>query len=77
MIFHELRDALSAENPLGVLVETIGAWRSAGIPIEEVELRLKNFREVLIRENDPVGEDIVLEAMDFVVGFCHPRNRIY
>lgn len=64
--------ALTKPYPLMVLREALIELRSQGIEKEVLLASLESFRGQLDEQN----EDIVLDAMDLLVGHCSPHMQI-
>lgn len=66
------KTALAKPYPLLVLREALIQLRSQGVEKDVLLAALDSFRGQLDEQN----EDIVLDAMDLVVGHCSPQMRI-
>ncbi len=66
------RIALASENRLGGLRSAAEHELQAGTPREHVIARLEALRSGL----SDADEDIVLEVLDFVSGWCSPHVRL-
>jgi hypothetical protein len=64
--------ALVKPYPLMVLREALIQLRSQGVEKDVLLAALESFRGQLNEQN----EDIVLDAMDLLVGHCSPHMRI-
>ena len=47
-----------------------------GLSRDELIAQFDSFREVLRREGREDEEDVVLDTMDYVVGWCSPHMRL-
>lgn len=68
----EFRAALASENHLDGLQRAAEQELHTGTPREQVVARLEALRPGL-SDSD---EDVVLEVLDFVTGWCSPRVRL-
>jgi hypothetical protein len=66
------RAALASEHRLDDLRRAAEHELHAGVPREQVVARLEALRPGL-SDSD---EDVVLEVLDFVTGWCSPRARL-
>jgi hypothetical protein len=71
-ITEEFRAALASEHRLDELRYAAEHELQAGVPREQVVAKLEALRPGL-SESD---EDVVLEVLDFVTGWCSPRARL-
>jgi hypothetical protein len=71
-ITDELHAALGSEHRLDDLRRVAEHELQAGTPREEVIAKLESLR-VGLNDSD---EDVVLEVLDFVTGWCSPRVRL-
>ncbi|MGS0688322.1 hypothetical protein ACVBEQ_24715 [Nakamurella sp. GG22] len=70
-----LRDALlaAAKVDLRRLLDVLRDFQAIGGTRDDAYQALESIRE----RADEAVEDVILEAMDFVVGFCAPDARIW
>jgi hypothetical protein len=68
----DFRAALASEHRLDDLRHAAEHELQAGTPREQVVAKLEALRPGL-SDSD---EDVVLEVLDFVTGFCSPRMRL-
>jgi hypothetical protein len=68
----EFRAALASQSPLDGLRSAAEHELQAGTPREQVVATLEALRSGL-SDGD---EDVVLEVMDFVTGWCSPQVRL-
>ena len=74
MDFHQqFQDALQQEDPLMALRQTIIDLRAEGFSKNQLQSELESFHSVVTNEAD---EDLVVDVMDFLWGFCSPHMRI-
>lgn len=73
----QLEDALRSEQPLVRLREAVEMVMAEDnlTSLEMLEV-LQHVREVHRARGDTRLEDVTLEAMDFVAGFCSPHMKI-
>lgn len=68
--------ALVSEHPLDALraaaVEMLGAGRPRAVLLRDLE----QLRDQLRRKHREADEDVVLDVMDFVSGWCSPHARL-
>ena len=69
-----LQAAIRGGVSLEALRDELVRWRDAGVSQAEALASLEALRVECV---DEAEEDRVRELMDFVVGFCAPRLRIY
>lgn len=75
-ITSDFQAALASEEPREGLRQAVAHELQGGASRENVLAQLEQLRADLRardREND---EDVVLEVMDFVTGFCSPNMRL-
>ena len=70
--FDQFREALESENPTLALRQVVIGFRNQGIDEDTLVQALQDFRQDL---NEP-DEDVVLEVLDFLTGFCSSFMRI-
>jgi hypothetical protein len=58
------------------LSAAVKALRLDGASRVDLEASLSEFRKLLLSESRDADDDVVLEVLDFLVGWCHPRLRI-
>ena len=68
--------ALTCERPVACLREVVQQLVSQGETRESIYEDLEDFRALLRAGRREEDEDIVLEVMDFLTGFCAPHMRI-
>ena len=74
MDFHErFQEAFQQAAPLMALRQTIIDLRAEGFGKDKLLQELESFRSVVTAE---VAEDLVVDVMDFLWGFCSPHRRI-
>jgi hypothetical protein len=66
-------DAVKNENKLLELREAVINLRAEGVDKETLLSELSQFRN---HTDSDETEDVVLEVMDFLAGFCSPHMRI-
>ena len=68
--------ALAADRPLDCLSTLLRKRVASGESRETLLAELAGLRRALQLEGRDQDEDVVLEAMDFLTGFCSPHLRI-
>ena len=68
--------AVGDEPPLTRLSEAVKDLLANGYTRESLYDELENLRRTLREENREDDEDVVLEVMDFLAGWCSPHQRI-
>ncbi len=68
--------ALHSENPVLCLRNVVQDMVDKGRDQASLVAELEAFRTMLQAEGRDNDEDIVLDVMDFVVGFCSPHMKI-
>jgi hypothetical protein len=71
-IADEFRAALASEHPLDDLRSVAEHELQAGTPRDQVIAKLEVLRAGL----SDADEDVVLEVLDFVTGWCSPHVRL-
>jgi hypothetical protein len=74
--FPDLETALKSPQPLSVLRDLIQDRLSQGQRLQDVQDELERLRARLVAEQRDADEDVVLEALDLLVGWCSPHMRI-
>jgi hypothetical protein len=75
-IQQQLVDALGAERPLECLRAVVQHLLTTGVDPSSVESELEGVRERLRYEGREDDEDVVLNVMDFLTGWCSPHMKI-
>ncbi len=68
--------ALASDNQLGGLRRATELELWAGTPRDQILARLEELRADLRARGKDDEDDVVLEAMDFVTGWCSPNVRL-
>ncbi|RKZ50811.1 MAG: hypothetical protein DRR16_08350 [Candidatus Parabeggiatoa sp. nov. 3] len=68
-----LKEALQQSSPMEKLETIVKDLLSKGYSKESILAEFEYFREAMTDED---YEDIVLEVMDFLTGWCSPHKRI-
>lgn len=71
-----IEQALSGPKPLDQLRSLVGALQSQRQPQERIIELFEQARKELRAEGRDVDEDVVLELMDFLVGWCSPQMSL-
>ncbi len=70
----ELREAvMEAECSLAKLLEIVRRYKARGVSQEAARQALESLRVTAGESTD----DILLEALDIVTGFCSPQQKIW
>lgn len=69
-------DALNSPEPIWSLREAVQDLLTRGQMQEVVLAELENFQDMLQEEEREEDEDVVLEVMDFLTGWCSPHMTI-
>jgi hypothetical protein len=72
----QLDEALKSEQPLEHLRRIVQGLLAQGQDRDAILKELENFRNVLREMGREEDEDIVLEVMDFLVGWCSPHMKL-
>jgi hypothetical protein len=64
--------AVTSEQPLLRLRAEVQSLLAEGYEREVLLSQLESFRDYLRDSDDESSEDIVLDVMDFLTGWCHP-----
>lgn len=72
----DLWTALSQPGREGVMLAAVKARLAAGESKQEVLTALTRLRQKLVEEERDEDEDVVLEVMDFVVGWASPHMQL-
>ena len=70
----ELEVAVTSDRPLGDIVALLRRYKDRGIAQSEVYAFLERMRK---SAPDEASDDRILEAADFVAGFCAPHMKIW
>jgi len=68
--------ALASEEPLETLRRTVARELKAGVPRERILGQLEELRADLRRSGREDDENLVLEVMDFLIGWSSPHMRL-
>lgn len=74
--FDPIRQAVKAGRTAGDIHEQIVVMISSGADRDAIFAALTDFRAELRGAGDETSEDIVLDVMDFFVGWCRPSSRL-
>jgi len=72
----QFNEAVRSANPLLELRETVRSLLDQDWTREELLADLEQFRDVLREAGRDEDEDIVLEVMDFLAGWCSPHMKV-
>ncbi len=75
-LYQQFDEALHAEDPLQRLVEVVQGLLAQGHEREALVEEFEGFRKVLEDAGREEDEDVVLDVMDSLVGWCSPGARI-
>lgn len=76
MDVQSLENALQAENPFAELRNYLQRLVHAGYDREKLVRDLLDFSYQLRAENRDDDDDLILEMVDFLTGWCSPHMRI-
>jgi len=68
--------AIDTSEPTNSLRKSIVILRNDGFTPEELQVKLELFRKKLLTENREDDDDVVLDVLDFLVGWCSPGQEI-
>jgi hypothetical protein len=71
-----LRDCIHKNDPVLSLRQSVFALFSDGVSKETVLASFEMFRRELQDRGDDVLEDLVLDVMDCVAGWCSPDMKL-
>jgi hypothetical protein len=71
-----IQSALKSSNPLDELRSLIKALLSEGRSPENILNLFKRNRQQLRSAGREADEDVVMEAMDFLTGWCSPSMKL-
>jgi hypothetical protein len=75
-ITSDFQAALASEEPREGLRQAVAHELEGGTSRENVLAQLEQLRADLRARGREDDEDVVLEVMDFVTGFCSPHMRL-
>jgi hypothetical protein len=76
MDYEAYQQAFGSPDPLRALRAIVQKQVEAGNDRTTLLAELERYRAVLRAEGRDQDEDLILEVMDFLVGWCHPDMRI-
>ena len=68
--------AIIAPNPLEQLRQVVMGLLDQGYSPEELLVQLEKYRDTLRAAERETDEDVVLDVMDFLTGWCSPHMRL-
>jgi hypothetical protein len=68
---------IKSDASLGKYHDILVRMKDEGVTAAEAEKLFLEIRGIMISEGNEEGEDRVLEALDFVAGWCSPHNRVW
>ncbi|WP_377160641.1 hypothetical protein ACFJIX_13110 [Roseateles sp. UC29_93] len=68
----ELEQAMRSESPLMAFRQTVARHLAQGLNRTFLTEELEKLRTVV--ESD--SEDVILEVLDFIAGWCHPDMKL-
>lgn len=81
MISDEFKEELLSELYDGksgkIRLETLRKYKRLGMSKETMYTVLNSLREEMREKGDEKTEDIIMEAMDLVVGYCNPKIKLF
>jgi hypothetical protein len=72
----QLAQALCAEDPTTSLSNAVRLLVAQGQDRDSLYVELEKLRTLLEGSGREADEDVVLDVMDFLSGFCSPQVRI-
>ncbi|WP_069471192.1 hypothetical protein [Candidatus Marithrix sp. Canyon 246] len=69
-----LKEALQQSNPIEKLEQIVKDLLNKGYSKENILAEFEYFRKTTTNDED--YEDVVLDVMDFITGWCSPHKRI-
>jgi hypothetical protein len=72
----EFEQAPASAEPLKDLSDRVSALIEGGADREQVRQRLEAFHVQLADAGRDDDDDVVLEVLDFLTGWCNPSQRI-
>jgi hypothetical protein len=75
-IKEQLRKALACEQPLQILTELVRNLLAQSWERDRILTECESLRKELRQEGKEDEEDIVLELMDFLTGYCSPHMKL-
>ncbi len=69
-------EAFKSEQPLMSLREIVKQLIAQGNERDAILKNLEQFRDLLHRQQRDQEDDVVLEVMDFVAGWCSPHMKL-
>ena len=78
MLVDEFREEIRIEiNAGNIKIETLKKYKQLGIDQDTMYSVLESFRAEMRLKNDEETEDMIMDNMDFVCGWCSPHMKIY
>ena len=74
--FADFEAALRSAKPTESLRDTVARLLDSGNDREVIQQSLEQFRLVLREADREAAEDVVLEVLDFLTGWCSPHQRL-
>lgn len=71
-----LKEALLQSSPIEKLEQIVKDLLNKGYSKESILAEFERFRTTLGTTNNEDYEDVVLDVMDFITGWCSPHKRI-
>ncbi len=75
-LYQQFDEALHTEDSLHRLVEVVRSLLAQGYEREALVEEFEGFRKLLQEAGREEDEDVVLDVMDSLVGWCSPGARI-
>lgn len=73
---NDFEHALASNDPTGHLRTAVAELVAAGADREVVQAQLESLRLQLRNQNRDAEDDVVLEVLDFLTGWCSPHRKI-
>jgi hypothetical protein len=71
-----IQSALKSADPLGALRSLIESLLQQGRTSEAILNLFENNRQMLRKAGREADEDMLMEAMDFLTGWCSPHMKL-
>ena len=68
--------AIMAPNPLAQLHKVVVGLLEQGFSHAELLAQLEKYRDTLRAAERETDEDVILDVMDFLTGWCSPHMRL-
>ncbi|QBD75270.1 hypothetical protein EPA93_04365 [Ktedonosporobacter rubrisoli] len=72
-----LREALEGSEAETALVQIVLAWKAAGMKQQEALDEFEQYRKVLRAQAEEQKEDVLMDVMDCIIGWCPAQRRLF